>query len=55
MGEWTDKFDKGLKKAFTDASMLDGAPSVMDFKQMLKNGDNPESLSMLANGKNPIY
>ena len=51
MGEWTDKFDKGLKKAFTDASMLDGAPSVMDFKQMLKNGDNPEEKGKQHPGK----
>ena len=42
MGEWTDKFNKGKKKAFQDASMMDNAPSVMDFKQMLKNSDNPE-------------
>ena len=36
MGEWRDKFDKGLKKAIQDASMMDNAPSTVDFKQMLK-------------------
>ena len=51
MGEWTDKFNKGKKKAFQDASMMDNAPSVMDFKQMLKNSDNPEEKGKQHPGK----
>ena len=42
MGEWRDKFDKGLKKAIQDASMMDNAPSTVDFKQMLKNSTDIE-------------
>ena len=45
MGEWRDKFDKGLKKAIQDASMMDNAPSTVDFKQMLKNPENLKDAS----------
>lgn len=51
MGEWRDKFDKGLKKAIQDASMLDNAPSTVDFKQMLKNSTDIEKKGKKHTGK----
>jgi len=51
MGEWRDKFDKGMKKSLQKASMMDNAPSVMDFKQMLKNSTDIEKKGKQHPGK----
>jgi hypothetical protein len=51
MGEWRDNFDKGMKKAFQKASMLDNAPSPVDFKQMLKNSTDIEKKGKQHPGK----